>query len=175
MKNQLASIIFPAVGLAALALGWHSLALAQYQPVTVQVSVSEDESYLEIDTPSQCSNANGRGCIEAKPGTQQRIMIVLGGDERCGSGGAWSLSAVILGGENSPTKPARWGGLNLAARDFDVDPGSGLVRPEQGSNARQFNFINRNSAAYDVWYTVQAECNGQTIEADPRIRNGGLN
>lgn len=159
--------------LGLLALGGQSLAQAQFQPVTVQVSVSDNESYLEFDTPSQCGNSNGRGCIQAQPGTQQRITIVLGGDERCSSGGRWGLSAIILGGEGSPTKPTRWGGLNLAANDFDVDPASGIVRPENGSNRNQMKFINRNSAAYDVWYTVQAECNGRVIEADPRIRNGG--
>lgn len=159
---------------AALVMGWQSVAWAQYEPVVVQVSVSDDESHLQFNTPSQCGSSSGRGCIRARPGIKQRIMIVLGGDERCSSGGAWSLTAVYLGGENSPSKPAAWGGLNLAARDFDVDPGSGRIRPEAGSTGQQMKFINRNSAVYDVWYTVMAECNGKTIEADPRIRNMGI-
>ncbi len=155
-------------------LAWPMVALAQYDPVTVQVSVSDDETYLEVDTPTQCSSAPGRGCIEAAPGVKQRINIVFGGDEPCSSGGRWGLTAVYLGGENSPGKPGSWGGLNLAARDFNADPGSGRVNLESGSNPQALRFINQNTAAYDVWYTVQAECNGRVIEVDPRIRNGGV-
>lgn len=174
MNENNIHVLSLAVLAAVVSLAWSSVATAQYDPVTVRLSVSDDESRLVADTPSQCSNSAGRGCIEARPGAKLMINLVLGGDESCSSGGSWGLTDVYLGGENSPSKPGSWGGLNLAARDFNVDPGSGRVEPEPGSSRQVVRFVNENTAAYDVWYTVQAECNGRVIELDPRIRNGGI-
>lgn len=148
-------------------------ALAQAEPVTVQVAVNDTETALDIRTPSQCGGSSEMGCIEAPYGQRIRIQVVLGGDEECSTGGRWQLSGVFLGGEGSPTKPSDWGGLDRAAEDFDVDPATGRVTPETGSTGTQLKFIDRNQENYDVWYKVEASCGDRVIETDPRIRNGG--
>lgn len=147
---------------------------AQMRPVTVHVSVNEAETALNIDTDSQCSDGREKGCVEALPGEQIRIQVVLGSNERCSTGGTWGLSEFYLGGEDSPAKPATWGDLDKAAADFDVDPVTGRVTPDAGSNRNQIKVSNRNSQAYDVWYKVTATCGPRTIEMDPRVRNGGI-
>ncbi len=150
-----------------------SSAVAQYAPVTVLVSVDAGETGLDIESPSQCASGGKMGCVEAAKGKKIRIQVVMRGNAQCSSGGKWALSQVYLGGENSPVKPTSWGGLQLAAQDFDVDPATGLVTPENGSNGNQLKFINQNSQPYDVWYKVTATCSGRTIEMDPRIINRG--
>lgn len=165
----------PFVALVATAtlmtLGWTAAAEAQYRPVTVQVSPNDDETELVAVTPSQCANSPNPGCVQARVGERLRIQIVLGADEKCSSGGRWALTGVYLGGEDSATKPGSWGGLSKAVNDFDVDAASGRV--QTGSNPNALNFTDENTQAYDVWYTVQAECDGRVIELDPRIRNDG--
>lgn len=162
---------------AAVVLGTLAISCAvtaQMRPVTVQFSVDTSETALEIDTPSQCRSGGDNGCVEALPGERIRIQLVLGSNETCSSGGTWGLSEVYLGGEDSPGKPSSWGNLNKATADFDVDPVTGLVTPENGSNRNQIKFSNQNSQAYDVWYKVTATCGSRTIESDPRVRNGGV-
>ena len=146
---------------------------AQYTPVTVLLSVNADETGLDIKSPSQCASGGKKGCVEAAKNKKIRIKVVMRGNAKCSSGGKWALSQVFLGGENSPNKPSSWGGLVMAANDFDVNPQTGLVTPENGSNGNQLKFINQNSQPYDIWYKVTATCNGRTIEMDPRIKNRG--
>jgi len=148
--------------------------LAQYTPVTVLVSVNDSETALDIKSPSQCARGGKMGCIEAKKNKKIRIKVTMRGGARCSSGGKWALSEIYLGGEDSDSKPASWGGLSKAVNDFDVDAASGRVTPERGSNGNQLKFINQNTQQYDVWYKVTATCGDRTIEMDPRIRNRGI-
>lgn len=162
--------------LLLLALGtlYAPQALAQYTPITVLLSVNSNETALDIKSPSQCSSGGKMGCVEAAAGKKIRIQVVMRGNAKCSSGGKWELSTVYLGGEDSPTKPGQWGGLVKAVNDFDVNPTTGVVNLENGSNGNQLKFINQNTQQYDVWYKVTATCGERIIEMDPRIRNRGI-
>lgn len=113
-----------------------------------------------------------------------RIHFSLTGDRKCNRPGAerWALSAIYLGGKDSPTKPSAWGSLDAEVlADFKVaNAASGLLIPETGSSEQQITIHDANKSGYSIWYTVQATCVkadgtpvGDTIEIDPRIKNGG--
>jgi len=138
---------------------------------TVQLEVNDSQTALVYGAGSshgRCDSDPTPGCV--KVSGQSSIRFVLTGDKRCGSGSAWSLSGVQLGGENAGGKGA-WGNLSAtAASDFDADASSGWANVGRGASV---TLQDNNSQAYSLFYRVAAECDGQTIWFDPRIVNDG--
>ena len=60
-----------------------------------------------------------------------------------------------------------------------ADAASGQLNGESGSNDQSIVIFDANTHEYDIWYKVTAVCvdgSGSvvdTVETDPRIKNGG--
>lgn len=160
---------------AAMAVAPHAMAQAVN---VVLLAVDEDESALTYNangsSHGRCQQSSEPGCVRVSGRAQ--IMFKLVNKRQCGAGGFWELSGVQLGGETGPgenvsAKPAAWGGLSAtAAADFGADAASGQISTGRGQN---ITIQDANSAAYSLWYRVQAVCGADTIYFDPRFENDG--
>lgn len=160
--------------LAILAVtGFYSAAQAQIV-VNMQVSPSEDK--LIVTTRGACSRPpNNAGCVRASGRIQINFNLV--GNAKCSeaNGAKWELEHVQLGGKNSSSKPASWGGDDSEVEyDFAAANGTWIVNPVSQS-ARHILIRDYNAMAYDIWYRVIANCVGgsSSIETDPRVKNDG--
>lgn len=153
--------------------GFYSAAQAQ-TVVNLEVSPNEDE--LIITTRGACAQPpNNRGCVRASNRIQ--INFILAGNAQCSEadGAKWELDYVQLGGKNSSSKPAAWGGNDASVEsDFDAASGTWIVNPVSKS-ARHILIRDHNATKYDIWYKVIANCVGgsSSIETDPRVENDG--
>ena len=165
MKKQANKVgVFLKLATVLGVVGFCSIAQAA---IVVNLNVNASENKLTITTHGTCVANNSNGCIKASG--NQPINFSLTGNKACSAGGNWELSSVALG--NSQGQP---GGISsTAASDFSANQSSGVVTPTN-SNANHIGMRNNNTAAYDVWYTVYATCEGApTINSDPRIENDG--
>jgi hypothetical protein len=48
-----------------------------------------------------------------------------------------------------------------------------VVATVNPTGPNQITIEDKNEYALTVWYKVEAECDGTTIQYDPRIKNGG--
>jgi hypothetical protein len=87
-----------------------------------------------------------------------QINFNLTGDTSC------SLAHVALGNPGNISE--------VAAADFNADMASGVVTPISQSG-RHILIRDNNTAAYEIAYTVYANCNGSLIDSDPRVVNDG--
>lgn len=153
---------------------------------TYNVDMELDDSQTEMFAVGRgnCKKDNHPGCVETKKGHAADIHFFLKNaftDCNRAEGAEWQLSAVYLGGKDSPAKPAAWGNLDAEViDDFDVaDAASGLLNHANGSNQRKISISNKNQHAYSIWYTVVASCVDSagtvlgTVEVDPRVKNVG--
>lgn len=159
-----------ALAWAAMAAAPHAMAQAAN---VVLLAVNEDQSALTYNangsSHGRCQQSSEPGCVRVSGRAQ--IMFKLVSKRQCDAGGFWELSGVQLGGENSSGKPAAWGGLSAtAAADFGADAASGQISAGRGQN---ITIQDDNSAAYSLWYRVQAACGAKTIYFDPRFENDG--
>ncbi len=163
--------------------GFYSLAQAQVDNVPIQLALDSGQTRLDVTTRGNCSANNHNGCVVVHQGKQARINFSLVGNKQCNRAGdgAWELGEVYLGGKNSPNKPGYWGNLDSEVQaDFNVaDAASGRLNGESGSNDQSIVIFDSNNYEYDIWYKVTAVCvdgSGSvidTVETDPRIKNGG--
>jgi hypothetical protein len=134
-----------------------SISLAQAGAVVVNFDVNDSETKLVATTPGSCIRGNNtNGCVRASGQTQ--ITFNLTGNTTC------SLDHVALGGPGNITA--------VAAADFNADMSSGIVTPISQSD-RHILIRDNNTEAYDIDYTVYANCNGALIDSDPRVENDG--
>ncbi len=165
-------------------IGFLSVVHAQTLNLQVNISLGTTQTELLATSVGSCTNSNHNGCVNVPRNKMARIHFSLTGDRKCNRPGAerWALSAIYLGGKDSPTKPSAWGSLDAEVlADFKVaNAASGLLIPETGSSEQQITIHDANKSGYSIWYTVQATCVkadgtpvGDTIEIDPRIKNGG--
>jgi hypothetical protein len=148
-------------------IGFFSIAQAA---VVINIEVNDDETALDITTHGTCNDSsNSRGCIKASG--RQQINFNLVGDKMCSleTGEKWRLDSVVL----SESKDAGPGISRVASDDFGADANTGRITDKLLHNDQHITVRNNNTAVYDVWYTVYATCGGQTIDADPRIKNDG--
>lgn len=183
MKNHL--VITRALQLLTVlaVTGFCSLAQAQVDNIAVQLALDGEQSMLNVTTRGNCSDNNHNGCVSVHQGKQARINFTLVGNKQCNraDGGGWELGEVYLGGKNSQGKPGYWGNLDGEVQaDFNVaDAASGQLNGESGSNDQSIVIFDANNYEYDIWYKVTAVCvdgSGSvvdTVETDPRIKNGG--
>ena len=178
-KNRLFQLL-----VVLVAIGFYSMAQAQMVNVNVQVQLDGNQNKLEVTTRGQCGDNNHNGCIHVKEGTKARINFSFVKNTQCNRPGgvSWEIGEVYLGGKDSTSKPASWGGLDAQVQaDFSVaDAASGRLNKGAGSNKHSIVISNNNKNAYDIWYKVTAVCvndSGSTVgvpaETDPRIKNGG--
>jgi len=169
IRKPLASALF----LAAAALPLQAMAQGQASNL-VLLRVNDAGSALEYNAPGSSHGVcqtPGQGCVRVSGSGQITFRLVS--DRRCGSGAMWTLTGVQLGGEDATGKPGAWGGLSsTAASDFQADAGSGWVTTSAAPGGG-VTVQDANSAAYSIWYRVEAECDGMTIEFDPRFENDG--
>lgn len=189
MKNrQVRNRLLPLL-VVATTVGFYSAAQAQVVNHTVQMSLNEAQTVLDVDTRGRCANNNHNGCIEVAPGTQARIQFTMVGENlrHCTrpGGSHWKIGEVYLGGKGSTGKPSSWGGFQNDAEvqaDFSfANAATGQLNKGSGSNQNSIIVHDSNSSpnGYDIWYKVTAVCvdsGGDVIgevETDPRIKNGG--
>lgn len=163
--------------------GFCTMAQAQVDNVAVQLALDSGQNMLNVTTRGNCSDNNHNGCVTVRQGTQARINFSLVGNKQCNRAGDafWELGEVYLGGKNSQGKPGYWGSLDDEVQaDFNVaDAANGRLYGESGSNDQSIVIFDQNNYEYDIWYKVTAVCvDGggsiiDTIETDPRIKNGG--
>ena len=183
MKNYLAKTRVLQLAAVLAVAGFCSLAQAQVDNITVQLSLDGGQNMLNVTTRGNCSDNNHNGCVSVHPGRQARINFSLVGNKQCNrvGNGSWELGDVYLGGKNSQGKPGYWGNLDGEVQaDFNVaDAASGRLNGESGSNDQSIVIFDGNNYEYDIWYKVTAVCvdaSGSvvaTVETDPRIKNGG--
>lgn len=161
--------------------GWYPAAHAQVKNMTVALQVNAAQNGMDVTTRGSCARKNHNGCVDVPVKKKARIQFILNGNRKC-NGGTWNLSGVYLGGKNSPEKTGSWGNLDSEVQsDFSVaNASTGLLNPDSGSNKQKIVIFDANKHAYDIWYKVTADCvndsNGSimnTINTDPRIKNGG--
>jgi hypothetical protein len=150
-------------------VGFCSIAQAQ---VVVNLEVNPNQDKLIVTTRGSCANQpNTNGCVRASGRIQ--INLNLTGDTSCSeaAGARWELDHVALGNSDG----GQPGNISsVAAGDFNANQGSGIVTPVSNS-ARHILIRDDNSEAYDIYYTVFANCVGgsSTIDSDPRVENDG--
>lgn len=134
-----------------------SISLAQAAAIVVNFDVNESQTKLVATSPGTCTSGNNsNGCVHASG--QVQINFNLTGSTTC------ALDHVALGGPGNISA--------VAAADFNADMSSGIVTPISQSD-RHILIRDNNSEAYDVAYTVYANCNGALIDSDPRVENDG--
>jgi len=181
-KKTIGQLSKMAIGLALLGALYTTHASAQ--TLNVDLMINDDQTEITPQSRGNCTNGNHPGCVQTTKASHADINFHLKNeytDCNRAPGAKWELSAVILGGKNSPTKPASWGTLDAeVTADFDfADAASGLLKVENGSNGRKLSISDKNQYAYDIWYTVEAECVGtdgailDTLKVDPRVSNVG--
>ena len=150
-------------------VGFCSVAQAQ---VVVNLEVNSNQDKLIVTTRGACANQpNMNGCVRASGRVQ--INFNLTGDTSCSEadGAKWELDHVALGNSDG----GQPGNISsVAAGDFNANQGSGVITPVSES-ARHILIRNHNSEAYDIHYTVFANCTrgNSTIDSDPRVENDG--
>jgi len=167
----------------AMAAGLLFASEASADVYQVQLELNQDQTKLEAITRGQCAQKDHPGCVEVGKGKHGDLQFILTGNKQCdkADGAKWGLTQVFLGGKNSPEKPLAWGDLDAEViADFDVaDAGSGLLNNDSGSNDSLIKISDKNQSAYDIWYTVVANCVGPdgsflgTLKLDPRVKNVG--
>ena len=171
MKTQttrLRTFLQLAFGLAIA--GFFSLAQAA---IVVNMEVNEAQDDLIIRTHGTCTGDNpARGCMKVTG--KQQINFNLIGNKECKAappGSEWMLESVVL----SESKNSAPGISDVAASDFGADKATGLVTSPVSQNSKHIGIRDNNTAAYEVWYTVNAKCAGGTgvLSTDPRIQNDG--
>jgi hypothetical protein len=128
----------------------------QAAAIVVNLDVNADQTKLVPTTPGNCARDNTPGCVRASGNMQ--INFNLTGSTNC------SLDHVALGNPGNISE--------VAAADFNADMASGVVTPISQSG-RHILIRDNNTAAYEVAYTVYANCNGTLIDSDPRVVNDG--
>jgi len=181
-KNRITQLLVVLTAMACF-----SMAQAARVNHNVEVRLNDGHTALDVETKGKCANDNHNGCIDVAQGTQARFDFSFAGWKSCKlpDGKRWELGGVYLGGKNSATKPTSWGGFQ---HDVDVradfnfaDEASGLLNKEDGSNRNSIVIFDNNNSpnGYSIWYKVTAVCvdkDGKvldTVETDPRIKNGG--
>jgi hypothetical protein len=150
--NKLKRVLHLSIVLCAVGM----ISVAQAAAIVVHLDVNESQTKLVPTTPGNCARNNTPGCVRASG--QVQINFNLTGNTNC------SLDHVALGNP---------GGISaVAASDFNADQGSGYVTPISQSG-RHILIRDNNSQAYDVAYTVYANCDGTVINSDPRVENDG--
>ena len=171
--------------------GFHAISVAQplLQPV-IEVEVNAAQDALEIvntQNTNFCS-VSGYGSICVPRNRTARIRFRLAGNNACNreKGFQWELHRVVLGGEESDTKPANpdgWGNLSLeVANDFSANQVTGVVTGVHPTNETVISVWDQNSYQVNLWYKIEAICKerggddveGDPIYLDPRMRNGGM-
>jgi len=137
------------------AVGMISAAQAAPPPV-VLLRVNADETKLEMTSPGNCVKNNTPGCVRVSG--KALINFNLTGNTNC------CLDHVALGDPGNISA--------VAAADFNADMTSGRVTPVS-QNCRHIQIRDNNTAAYDIAYTVYANCGGTLIDSDPRVENDG--
>ena len=165
MKKQtikLTSLLRAATVLSIV--GFLSVAHAQ-SVVSLEVAPNQDK--LIATSRGSCTRQpNPPGCLHISGRVQINFNLK---QATCDSGESWALDYVALGNSNK----GQPGNISsTAASDFNADQGSGVITPVSG-NANHILIRDSNSAAYDIWYTVFASCDGSTIKSDPRLENDG--
>lgn len=189
MKNQRVTKRLMQFLIVLAAIGFYSVAQAQRVNHPVQLRLDNTQTVVEFKTVGKCANNNHNGCIEVKQGTQGRLKFTLVADNtsqcKLPGGKKWEIGEAYLGGKGSLTKPNSWGGFQNDSEvkaDFNfVDPATGLLKKEAGSNANSIVIFDENMALewYNIWYKLTIVCvdsAGETVGelvADPRIKNGG--
>lgn len=154
------------------------------QTTNVDLVINANQTQITPETRGNCGRQNHPGCVQTTRASHANINFRLGNQyTSCNraAGATWRLSAVYLGGKNSPVKPTSWGTLDAeVTADFNfADAASGRLNLENGSNDRRLSISDANQYTYDVWYTVEAQCVGtdgtvlDTLLVDPRISNVG--
>ena len=144
------------------------ISIAQAQKV-VELSVSSDESELEIWTKGSCDGPhNNKGCI----GVTGQVLINFNLKRKsCSTGGFWRLDHVALSNEEKGEP----GDIDEdVADDLKANMETGRVTPhKQTKRSIQIRDYNKNK--FDIWYTVYAKCSegDMMVKTDPRIRNDG--
>ena len=139
----------------------------QAAATVVNLQVNASQTKLEITTRGNCSTNNTNGCLKASGKAQ--FNFVLTGDKSCSAGGNWKMANVVLG----MSEGSKGNITSKAAADFNANQSSGVVTPDS-SNDSHIQIKDDNTAAYEVFYTVTATCNGMpSIDSDPRIINDG--
>jgi hypothetical protein len=128
----------------------------QAAAIVVNLDVNADQTKLVPTTPGNCASNNTPGCVRASGNVQ--INFNLTGTTNC------SLAHVALGAPGNISE--------VAAADFNADMASGVVTPISQSG-RHILIRDNNTAAYEIAYTVYANCNGTLIDSDPRVVNDG--
>ncbi len=132
------------------------MSAAQAAAIVVNLAVNADQTKLVPTTPGNCASNNTPGCVRASG--QVQINFNLTGSTNC------SLDHVALGNPGNISE--------VAAADFNADMASGVVTPISQSG-RHILIRDNNTAAYEIAYTVYANCNGTMIDSDPRVVNDG--
>lgn len=170
--------------LAAFVFGAFFAGTASARTYNVDMELDASQTEMIAVGRGNCKKDNHPGCVETKKGHAADIHFFLKNtftDCNKAEGAKWQLSAVYLGGKDSPAKPAAWGDLDAEViDDFEVaDAASGLLKHANGSNQRKISISNKNQHAYSIWYTVVASCVDSagavlgTVEVDPRVTNVG--
>ena len=141
--------------------------------IVVNMEVNQAQDELVITTHGTCSGNNpARGCMKVTG--KQQINFNLIGNKKCTNappGSKWMLESVVL----SESKNSAPGISDVAASDFGADKATGVVTSPVSQNWKHIGIRDDNTAAYEVWYTVNAKCAGGTgkLSTDPRIQNDG--
>lgn len=141
--------------------------------IIVNMEVNEAQDEMIITTHGTCTGDNpARGCMKVTG--KQQINFNLIGNRICKSappGSKWMLESVVL----SESKNSAPGISDVAASDFGADKATGLVTSPVSKNSKHIGMRDNNTAAYEIWYTVNAKCAGGTgaLSTDPRIQNDG--
>lgn len=161
--------------LAAILAGM-LFATQAFGQAVLNLKVDDSETALELVNETGTGNCAGKeaGDVCAARNQKPTITFNLTGNRDCSTGGDWALSQVVLAPDGD--KPGRngWGRISAeAAADFNADARSGVVAPESASASR-IDIKDNNDNVLTVWYKVEATCGSDTIQYDPRIRNGGM-
>jgi hypothetical protein len=162
--------------LAAI-LGGMLFATQAFGQAVLNLKVDDSETALELVNETGTGNCAGKvaGDVCAAKNQKPTITFNLTGNRDCSAGGDWALSQVVLAPDGD--KPGRngWGRISAeAVADFNADARSGVVTPTGTPSASRIDIYDRNNNELTVWYKVEATCGSDTIQYDPRIRNGGI-
>jgi hypothetical protein len=184
INHQVKSRLLQVLVLTAV-IGFNPLALAQVENYTVQMRLNGNQTELDVESKGRCSKNNHKGCIEVPHKKKAKVNFSFVGKKQCNrpAGVSWEVGEVYLGGKDKSDKPGSsgWGNLDADVKaDFNVaDAVSGRLNKEAGSNKNSIVISDENILPYEIWYKVTAVCvdgSGKiidTIETDPRIKNGG--
>ena len=181
------------VAILLFLFGFHAISAAQMplQPaIEVEVNAAQDALEIVNTQNTNFCSVSGYGSICVPRNRTARIRFRLAGNNACNrqEGFQWELHQVVLGGEESatkpdPTDPKSWGNLSkYVANDFSANQATGVVTGVHPTNDTVISVWDQNSYQVDLWYKIEAICkerggnnvNGDPIYLDPRMRNGGM-